>query len=153
MSPDARLHRIVPWNPSAGRGVLVWTSVSAAVLAVCWYRSAGEGVLDDQMPWLTFAVLLVVVEMYVLVALVLNGRRAIGLRQLRMFPGSLLVSPRVAAGQEQSGTDVFVVAGSSRFHHRGCALTADRDARALPLRDATAQDLRPCGICAGVSSR
>lgn len=153
MSPEARLHRIVPWNPSAARGVLVWTALSAVALAACWYQSAGEGVLDDQIPWVTVAVLLVLAEMYALVGLVLSGRRAVGLRRLRMLPASLLMAPRVAAPAQPDAVEVFVVAGSSRFHRRGCALIAGREARALPLRDATAHDLRPCGICAGAGAR
>jgi hypothetical protein len=73
-----------------------------------------------------------------------------------MVPDSLLAAlPTARASREnRAATDdevVLVVAGSHRYHHSECPLTADREARALPFHEASAQGLAPCGICAGVA--
>lgn len=130
----------------------MWSLLSSLVLGYCWYRAAGEGVLDDQMIWLATGVIVVVVEMYVLCALISNGRRAVGLRRMRMVPDGVLhvrssAAPRVV---DVSAADVLAVAGSHRFHRRGCALTSDREAQTLSFHDAVSRGLHPCGICAEV---
>jgi hypothetical protein len=158
VDPEARLHRFVPWNPVAARGVLVWTALSTVALTWCWYRAAGKGVLDDQMLWLTLAVLVVAAELYVLVGVVFSGRRALGLRRMRMLPDTLLQAVWRAPGATDrlrpavNDQAVLVVVGSSRFHRQGCALSAGRDVRAVAFREADSLGLRPCGICGAVSS-
>jgi hypothetical protein len=132
---------------------LGWTVALAVGLAVCWYSAAGSAELHHQLAWVTLAIGVVVIEMYMLAGLVLGGRRAVGLRRMAMLPDALIAvaAARRPAHDSQSvdadGLTAVVVAGSHLFHRRSCVMAAGREVNLVSLADTFARGLEPCGIC------
>jgi hypothetical protein len=160
-----RLRSYFPWGIDSGIRSSLLTLACGIGLIVTWYGVSGEGVFQDQIPWLSAGIVILMVSLYGQATLILRGRRAIGERRGRLICDSLLTLEPVLATGGASRTlststapttststvadieRVVIVDGLTLFHAPDCPMITGRDVRVVTKHAAGTAGLEPCGIC------
>lgn len=141
------------WSSSALARWAGAVAVAGLVLVGSWFAIAGKGDWNDQRPYMSFSIALVVVVSFLSLSMLLTGRRAIGLRRIELLgdlpvqqPAQTDTAPAAPAGRP---TSEVLVAGEQlvRYHRADCPLTVGRDYQASDRTSHVAAGRLPCGVC------
>ena len=136
--------RWAPWSVGQVRVVLGLGLVGAVLVVVAYLGSADEARLEDQVAWINLAVAGLLVGGIAAGALLLAGRRAVGLRRLRLLHDP---APRAGPVTDQVGGPMVWLPGSSLVHRPGCQLVEGKDTDEVDATGARQLELRRCAVC------
>jgi hypothetical protein len=140
----------------AARAALVANAAAAVVLGAAWVGAAEAPGVPAQLGWLSIGVMAVAVAVAVDAGVVLDGRRALRERHLRLQrtlrgldptpEADDIEAPSGAEGRAGAGRVVLAVPGAARHHRPDCQLIDGK-----PVRDRRPDEdaLRACGVCGG----
>jgi hypothetical protein len=136
-----------PWTLGQVRVVLALGLLGAALIVVAYLGSADEAHLEDQLGWVNLGVVGLLVAGVGAGALLLAGRRAVGLRRLRLLHDP---APRAVQASPTSDRVPLLVwlPGSSLVHRPECQLVRGKDVDELDATGILQLALRPCEVCA-----
>jgi hypothetical protein len=140
-----------PWAPPIVLGWAGVTVAAAVVLIVSWYSASGDYTFDQQKTSLNVAILAVVLANVAGAAVLITGRRAVGLRRLQLLtdmPASL--ARKQSAGAvliELDSTLLVGGAGLTHYHRMGCQMALGRDWLEATRVSHEEEGRRPCGVC------
>lgn len=144
-APAASTAPALPWLPRETRWVLAVGGVCLILLTVCWYRSAGEGATDEQLPWLNVGAGAVALYWILSGRTLARARRRVATRRQVQFAAltqSRWVDPVARATPAEVGAgDVVIAAGMTRAHRGNCPLVEGKSTQPAPA------GARMCGIC------
>ena len=153
-----RLRLAFPWGIESGVRSILLTLASGFGLIITWYGVSGRGVFQDQIPWLSAGIVILMVSLFGQGTLIVRGRRALGERRSQLLADSLAsveIAPRAMTGGSLDTRSfaisdierVVVVDGLNLFHRAGCPMLSGRATTTLTRHAARAAGLDPCGIC------
>jgi hypothetical protein len=140
-------NRWAPWTSGQIRLVVGLGLLGAALVVVAYLRAADEARLEDQLAWVNLGVIGLLVAGTGAGASLLAGRRAIGLRRLRLLHDPVPRATPTPAAVDEAVQRVWVP-GSSLVHRPGCQLVLGKDADEVDPGGARQLHLRPCAVCA-----
>ena len=139
-----------PWAPQILLGWAALTVLGAIALIVCWYSVSGKYTFDDQKTALNLSILAIVPANLAGAALLITGRRAVGIRRLRLLSDMPTERVRRTADREQtSATSTVLIggAGLTHYHRTGCQMALGRDWPEATRSTHEQEGRRPCGVC------
>ncbi|HEX3784235.1 MAG TPA: hypothetical protein VHX38_31645 [Pseudonocardiaceae bacterium] len=150
--PGGALTAGAPWGPQILLSWAVLTLVGAVVLIVCWYSVSGDYTFDDQKTSLNLAILAVVPANLAGAALLITGRRAVGMRRTRLLCDMPQRTRRTSASTADRDLPVAIAvliggSGLTHYHRMGCQMALGRDWPEAPRHTHEQEGRRPCGVC------
>jgi hypothetical protein len=140
-----------PWQPRPIAGWAIGTVAAAVVLTCCWYSISGERTFDDQRSALDLAVMCVVAVNVAGAALLISGRRAVGVRSRLLLAGLPDSQPARTAAEPLHDLSVVTAlvggTGLTRYHRQGCQIATGRDWAQAPRATHEQEGRMPCGVC------
>jgi hypothetical protein len=148
-APVVETYAAEAWDRRNVTGFAVSTALGAGLLVASYLGVSAEVHLKDQVPFLDLGVVGLLVGtaggVWWLAAIVkaVRVRKAAAVVLVRSRFDSVKVTGPVGRAEG------FVAAERmTRYHRRGCALVAGKDATAATLAEHSAAGRRPCGVCA-----
>jgi hypothetical protein len=134
-----------------------WTLALCAV-GFAWFATSGEGVVDDQVVWVTVAAGALMLAGATSGAWLLAGRRAVGLRARHALPipdegavadvVDLRVKPPVAAtAAATNGTGPVAASGMRHYHRPDCPLARGKAVAPAGRTDHVKSGRTACEVC------
>jgi hypothetical protein len=121
--------------------------LGAVLIVVAYLGAADEARLDDQFGWVNLGVVGLLIAGVGAGALLLVGRRAIGLRRVRLLRDAAQRATHVAATVDRDALLVWLP-GSSLVHRPNCQLVRGKDVDELDATGVLQLALRACEVCA-----
>jgi hypothetical protein len=140
--------RWAPWTVGQVRLVLGLGLLGAVLIVVAYLGAADEARLDDQFGWLNLGVVGLLVAGVGAGALLLAGRRAIGLRRLRLLRDAASSTNAAPIARGDHDPSLVWLPGSSLVHRLDCQLVRGKDVDELDATGIRQLALRPCEVCA-----
>jgi hypothetical protein len=140
--------RWAPWTVGQVRLVLGLGLLGAVLIVVAYLEAADEARLDDQLGWVNLGVVGLLVAGVGAGALLLAGRRAIGLRRLRLLRDAAPPTTAAPMARGDHGPLLVWLPGSSLVHRPGCQLVRGKDVDELDAAGIRQLALHSCEVCA-----
>ena len=146
----------VLWEPETVFRWLAALTVGLVMVVGGWWSVAGKAVYGKQVVGLDVAVGGLILAQVGGLYLLLQGRRAVGIRRMALLgdptddlPGTeaFEVYPTELRQPVQDTGDLVAGAGRDRFHRASCPLAVGKAFGAAPLDEHLAAGRRPCGVC------
>jgi hypothetical protein len=145
----------VLWEPETVFRWLAALTLGGALVLGGWWSVAGKAVYSKQVLGLDVAVTGLILAQLGGLYLLLQGRRAVGIRRLALFgdpspelPGTdgFEVYP-VEVVRVADSHDLVAGEGRARYHRVSCPLAADRGFTTASRAQHESAGRRPCGVC------
>jgi hypothetical protein len=151
---------LFPWGAESGVRSTLLTAACGVGLVLTWLGVSNRAVFENQIPWLSAGIVILMVSMYAHASLIIRARRVMGVRRARMIGDALLDlyvlnhgaevmngSPRGSVDNIDEIERVVIVEGRSMFHSTGCPMTSGRSITSIARRTAEGQGSEACEIC------
>lgn len=146
----------VLWEPETVFRWLAALTVGLIMVLAGWWSVAGKAVYGKQVGGLDVAVGGLILAQVGGLYLLLQGRRAVGIRRLALFGEPAADLPGTEGFEAYPVEQVHAAAdsgalvageGRDRYHREGCALAAGRGFGTASRAQHEAAGRRPCGVC------
>lgn len=136
----------MPWTVAEVFALAGCWTVGVACILAAWFATARTESLSSQVTWMSIAVVGVIVAGSGSGAWLLGGRRAVGVRRMRLaFDAALPSSAPVSVSalwDGSAGRVVVLGAPVTRHHDPDCLLVRGKD-----VGPARSSALEPCAVC------
>ena len=135
-----------PWSRRFLMGLIAANVIGATLMLLSCVGLSDQAKLNQQVPWLSLAVIAVVLASTADVGWLIGGRRNLLIRRID------LLAPFVDAATPEApapwpSKEVVVVAGRPVLHRPSCLLVAGKITEPINVDEANAKPSRRCRVC------